>query len=112
MIYREHGMILHVLSNLHFGDNITLPLFVKETDVIRVAICTEMRDRRWGDLMTPRDEEDCLHACLGDRALRERNKQALSEAISSRKRNSKDKLLEALGYTPLVSRMGCKRTTD
>jgi len=85
---------------------------VNETDVLREATMIELSDSRWAGVYGESDKGKCLSAILDDRALREKVKQALSDAMSSRKRNAKDKLLEALGYRHLISRMTHRKTSD
>lgn len=78
---------------------------MEEAEIIKVAVEVELCRNVWSDIFVQKDKEEFFQACLRGRYLRERTRQSISDAISSRKRSTKDKLLETLGYTYLVSRM-------
>lgn len=86
------------------------PSYVDDVEILKLAVEMELSRTVWDNVYLEKDKEDILHACTFDKFLRERTRQSLSDAISARKRNAKDKLLEALGYTHLVSRLRLRTT--
>ena len=87
--------------------------YENEMDLIAAMAKKELEKDRWSSLYPDEDmRKECIEEVCKDRGLRSRARQMLSDCVGGRKRNARDKLLQFLGYSGLVSRSPKPRTTE
>lgn len=81
------------------------PSFRDEKDFLSGIVRQALSSPRWSSVFTTDCvKKECEIALLEDRFIRKKMKQTLSDALSKKKRDARDKLFQSLGYTMLLSR--------
>ena len=81
------------------------PSFRKEKEFLMMMIDEEMASAMWCfHFPTEQHKDDCRKMICDDIQLKGQMKQTLSDRMSARKRNAKDKLFQFLGYFLVLSR--------
>ena len=81
------------------------PSFQNEKEMLTMLVDEEISSTTWAlHFPTEVHKEECRKAICGDVQLTAQIKQTLSDRMSSRKRNARDKLFQFLGYLLLLSR--------
>lgn len=80
------------------------PSITHDRELLPLMVDLELENPRWAPIMNSGQEQECRDTLASDRGLNEKWLHTLSESMSARKRNTRDKLLLSLGYTYLLSR--------
>ena len=91
----------YIIKNLQWYT----PSYRDESDLLNDLVRHVLRQSPWCDVFS--DEEQrvcCQEAVAGSKELKVKVTQKLSDVMSARKRNARDRLFGSLGYTKLMSR--------
>lgn len=81
------------------------PSFQNEKELLMMMIDEEMASTMWySHFPTEQHKDDCRKIICDDSQLKAQLKQTLSDRMSARKRNARDKLFQFLGYFLVLSR--------
>lgn len=81
------------------------PSFENDTEFLRAAVSNMLVNESWSALFaTEQEKRSCMDVLVVHRALRGRLRQSISDAVSSRKRKTRDLIFNCLGYDCLQSR--------